>query len=182
METIDSLTLLLPVLDQYASDSYVSQVIKTTKNKIAQAEANMSQAKVRFTAEPLKSQVQKTYSKLDVRMKDVLFRQETIDSKSVSYFGDCGGIQRFIKSWHVEEYYNEAIEALDELRLLLPALEIYSSDLYVAETISKAKEQIATAEATIGKAKARFESQPLKQKAIALHTKLDVRHNIESCS
>jgi hypothetical protein len=45
----------------------VADVIKYTKTKMAQAEANIPQAKVKFEAEPLKDQVNKTQQLLDVR-------------------------------------------------------------------------------------------------------------------
>jgi hypothetical protein len=50
----------------------VSDVIKNARNKIAQAEANIPQAKVKFEAEPLKDQVNKTQGRLDVRSTETL--------------------------------------------------------------------------------------------------------------
>jgi tRNA U54 and U55 pseudouridine synthase Pus10 len=67
MEAIEELNALLPALEQYASDSYIAGVIKTAREKIAKAEANVPQAKVKFEAEPLKEQVNRVQGKLDVR-------------------------------------------------------------------------------------------------------------------
>jgi hypothetical protein len=66
MEALEELNALLPALEAYAADSHVADVIKYTKTKIAQAEANIPQAKVKFEAEPLKDQVNKTQQLLDV--------------------------------------------------------------------------------------------------------------------
>ncbi len=66
MEALDELKSLLPALEAYASDSYVSDVIKAAKRKIVQAEENIPKAKVKFEAEPIKEQVIKVHQKLDV--------------------------------------------------------------------------------------------------------------------
>ena len=67
MEALEELNSLLPALEAYAADSHVADVIKYTKTKMAQAEANIPQAKVKFEAEPLKDQVNTTQGRLDVR-------------------------------------------------------------------------------------------------------------------
>ncbi len=83
-------------------------------------------------------------------------------------------LQNFIKSWHYEEYYNTAIEAIEELSLLLPALEVYASDSYVADTIKNAKEKIQKAEFNIPQAKAKFAAEPLRAQVDQIQAKLDV--------
>ncbi len=147
MEALEELSMLLPALEVYASDSHVADVIKNAKNKMAQAEANIPQAKVKFESAALKDQVTQAYSRLN----------------------------DFIKSWYHKEYYNTAVETIDELNLLLPALETFASDTHVAETIKAAREKIAQAEANIPQAKVKFEAEPLRDKVGTTHTKLDVR-------
>jgi hypothetical protein len=83
--------------------------------------------------------------------------------------------QNFIKSWHHEEYYNTAIEGMNELEALLPALEVYASDSGVATTLRSAKDRIQAAKAVIPQAKLKFEAEPLKQQVTQVHGKLDVR-------
>ncbi len=67
MEALDELTTLLPALEVYASDSYVADTIKTAKDKIQQAEANIPQAKIKLESVPLREAVSKQSSRLDVR-------------------------------------------------------------------------------------------------------------------
>lgn len=84
--------------------------------------------------------------------------------------------QNFIKTWHHEEYYNTAVDAIAELEaLLLPALETYAADDYVARTIKTAKDKIAAAQANFPQARARFEAEPLRAKVVQVANKLDVR-------
>ncbi len=67
MEALEELSVLLPALEVYASDSYVSDMIKTARGKIQQAEANIPQAKIKFESAPLREKVSQTHSRLDVR-------------------------------------------------------------------------------------------------------------------
>jgi hypothetical protein len=83
--------------------------------------------------------------------------------------------QKFIKDWYYQEYYNEAMEAIEELNALLPALEVYSSDQHVSETIAYAKKKIAQAEANVPQAKVKFESAALRDKVSSTQQRLDVR-------
>jgi predicted extracellular nuclease len=82
--------------------------------------------------------------------------------------------QKFIKDWYYQEYYNEAMEAIEELNALLPALEEYAADSYVADTITNAKKKIAQAEANIPQAKVKFEAEPLKDQVSKTQQRLDV--------
>ncbi len=86
-------------------------------------------------------------------------------------------LQDFINRWYFREYYDQALEALEELQVLLPALEPYSSDSNVADTIKAAKQKILQAEQQIPNAKIRFESQPLLEKTRATHQRLDVSYH-----
>jgi hypothetical protein len=90
--------------------------------------------------------------------------------------------QKFIKDWYYKEYYNEAMEAIEELNALLPALETYASDQHVAETIAYAKKKIALAEANVPQAKVKFEAEPLKDQVNKSQQKLDVRERSLPCS
>jgi hypothetical protein len=83
--------------------------------------------------------------------------------------------QKFIKDWYYQEYYNTAVEAIDELNSLLPALEAYASDTHVAEVIKNARNKIAQAEANIPQAKVKFEAEPLKDQVNKTQGRLDVR-------
>lgn len=74
----------------------------------------------------------------------------------------------------MKEYYDEAVEAIDELNLLIPALETFSSDSHVADTIKAAKEKIAAAESQLPQARMKFEAEPLRDKVSTIHNKLDV--------
>jgi hypothetical protein len=67
MEALEELSVLLPALEVYASDTHVSEVIANAKKQIALAEANIPQAKVKFESAPLKDQVSRSYAKLNVR-------------------------------------------------------------------------------------------------------------------
>jgi hypothetical protein len=67
------------------------------------------------------------------------------------------------------------VETIDELNLLLPALEVYASDTHVAETIQAARAKITQAEANMPQAKVKFEAEPLRDKVGTTHNKLDVR-------
>ncbi len=66
------------------------------------------------------------------------------------------------------------MEATEELYLLLPALEQFASDSYVASTIRVAKQKLQTAESLFPQAKAKFEAEPLREKVGQVHNKLDV--------
>ncbi len=66
MEALDELQALLPVLEEYASDSNVASTIKSAKEKIKSAEANIPQAKAKFAAEPLRAELERAASALDV--------------------------------------------------------------------------------------------------------------------
>ncbi len=98
------------------------------------------------------------------------FQQQIPDQHS------CGHIEQdFIKSWHYQEYYDKAMEALEELSALLPALEVYSSDSYVSDMIKTARSKIQQAEANIPLAKTKFESAPLRESVSKAGSRLDVR-------
>ncbi len=66
MEAIEELNTLLPALEIYSSDDYVSRTIRTAKDKIGAAQAHFPKAKARFEAEPLRAKVNQIYDKLDV--------------------------------------------------------------------------------------------------------------------
>lgn len=84
------------------------------------------------------------------------------------------GTQNFISRFYIQEYYNTALEALEELNVLLPALEPYATDDGVSETIKKATTKIAQAEALIPEAKARFESSVLIEQIRSYFWKINV--------
>jgi hypothetical protein len=83
--------------------------------------------------------------------------------------------QNFIKTWQHKEYYDTAIEAIEELSSLLPALECYASNQHVAEVIAHAKKKIAQAEANIPLAQVKFEAEPLKDQVSKTQQQLYVR-------
>jgi len=83
--------------------------------------------------------------------------------------------QKFIKDWYYQEYYNDAMEALEELNSLLPALEAYAADSHVADVIKYTKTKMAQAEANIPQAKVKFEAEPLKDQVNKTQQLLDVR-------
>jgi hypothetical protein len=85
-------------------------------------------------------------------------------------------VQTFARTWHHKPYYDEAVEAIEEINTLLPMLEQYSSDTYAESMIKNARESIAKAQAEFGKARARFEGEPLRDKVVQAHGKLDVCH------
>jgi hypothetical protein len=184
MEALEELKALLPALEVYASDSHVSDVIKNAKNKMAQAEANIPQAKMKFESAALKDQVNATQGRLDVRGSPSLTR--TSGQSFVACFHNSltqcmasnnnnNQPQKFIKDWYYKEYYNDAMEALEELNALLPALEAYAADSHVADVIKNARNKIAQAEANIPQAKVKFEAEPLKDQVSKTHGRLDVR-------
>jgi hypothetical protein len=53
----------------------------------------------------------------------------------------------------VQNYYNTAVEGLEELNALLPALEAYTADSSVVDLIKSAREQATKAEALVPAAK-----------------------------
>jgi hypothetical protein len=53
----------------------------------------------------------------------------------------------------VQNYYNTAVEGLEELNALLPALEAYTADSSVADLIKSAREQASKADALVPAAK-----------------------------
>lgn len=71
-------------------------------------------------------------------------------------------MQDFINRWHDQRGYEAAMEALEKLQDLLPALESFGdASSFVTSTVKKAHEDIAKVNSNIPKAKARFESAPL---------------------
>jgi hypothetical protein len=63
---------------------------------------------------------------------------------------------------------------VDEVNALLPTLEAYASDNYVASTIKSAKDKLQKAEANFPLAKARFEAKPLQEMVAKSSDKLPV--------
>lgn len=66
--------------------------------------------------------------------------------------------QPFVNRWHVKEYYDTALEALEELKVLLPELEQYASDSYVATALTNARDMIRRTEAVLPEAKSKHPS------------------------
>jgi hypothetical protein len=58
-----------------------------------------------------------------------------------------------VSRWHVKEYYDTALEALDELQMLLPELEKYASDSNAASALTNARDMIKKTEAVLPQAK-----------------------------
>jgi hypothetical protein len=88
--------------------------------------------------------------------------------------------QNFIKSWHHEEYFNTASEALEELKVLVPALEAYAADSHVSSVIANTKEKIAKAQANLPLAKAKYEAEPLRKQVQQHFDKLNVRSAVRT--
>lgn len=147
IEALDEVSSLLPSLEAFASDSYVASTIQSAKERVQKAEANLPLAKARFEAKPLQEMVSKSADKLS----------------------------DFIKTWQHEEYYNKAMEGLNELEALLPVLENYASDSGVATTLKVAKDRIAAVQSLVPQAKRKYEAEPLRQKLGQTSAKLDVR-------
>jgi hypothetical protein len=75
----------------------------------------------------------------------------------------------------VQSYYNAAVEAMEELKALVPALEMYESDSDAAYVLKNAREKMTKAEELIVKAGVQFAAEPLKNKVVDTYRKLDVR-------
>jgi NADP-dependent 3-hydroxy acid dehydrogenase YdfG len=101
---------------------------------------------VRFESQPLKDKVSSTHQKLN----------------------------DFISRPHVQSYYNDAVEAMEELKALVPALEVYAADSDAASVLKNAKEKMAKADELIVKAGLSFAAEPLKNKVTEAYRKLDV--------
>jgi hypothetical protein len=82
----------------------------------------------------------------------------------------------------VQSYYNDALEAMEELKALVPALEVYIIDSDVASAVKNAKEKMAKAQELIVKAGVQFAAEPLKNKVVDTYRKLDVRPLASHCS
>jgi hypothetical protein len=152
--------VLVPALEVYASDSHVSSVIANTKEKIAKSQLNIPLAKAKYEAEPLRKQVQQHFDKLNVRTA-----LATHTRTRVALVTDlCVCVQRFTSQWWVEAGYNDAIESLEELSVLVPRLEAFS-DGQAEATVRLAKEKILAAEVAMKSAKLKFQAEPLRKKA-----------------
>jgi hypothetical protein len=85
-------------------------------------------------------------------------------------------MQDFINRWHDENAYKVAMEALEHLQGLVPALEQFvDTDSFVNSTLKTAKENIEKVHLNIPKAKARIESKPLVELVSKSKAKLTVR-------
>jgi hypothetical protein len=68
MEAIEELNAMLPVLETFAAeDTYSADVIRTAKEKIVKAEANVPQAKIRYESSVIIEKIRSLLPKLDVR-------------------------------------------------------------------------------------------------------------------
>ncbi len=67
------------------------------------------------------------------------------------------------------------MEGVEELAVLLPALEVYSSDSGIATTLKVARDKILAVETLVPQAKMKFEAEPLREKVSQVSGKLDVR-------
>jgi hypothetical protein len=72
------------------------------------------------------------------------------------------------------------MEALEELEVLLPALEEFAADSGVASTIGAAKDRVQKAQANIPQAKLKFAAEPLRAALDKTASQLDVRHAVPS--
>lgn len=170
-KAVDGLTeleALLPALEAYSTDSGVATVIKVAKERIASAQTLIPQARRKYEAEPLREKLVLASGKLDVRYTDSLI-VVLLSSH------DCLQ-QNFIKSWHYEEYFNIAVEALEEIETLCAPLEPYSGDTVVGETLRATKEKKAKAQANIPLAKNKFEAAPLCEQVRQHFETLNVLH------
>lgn len=84
--------------------------------------------------------------------------------------------QSFIYRYYVKEHYDTALEALEELRILMPVLESYAGESETDDTIQRTKSKIGQAEALLPKAKAHFEAKPIIDQMYPLVTAIQVRH------
>ncbi len=147
----------------------MARTISIAKEKIQKAEANIPLAKARFEGQPLKDLVTKSTDKLSVSSSPLHYYPTEL------LIANTFTIQNFIKSWFVEEYYNDAMEGVEELAVLLPALEVYSSDSGIATTLKVARDKILAVETLVPQAKMKFEAEPLREKVSQVSSKLDVR-------
>lgn len=68
---------------------------------------------------------------------------------------------------------------MEELRTLVPALEMYSSLEEATSVLKTAREKMAKAEIEIPKSRAKFAAEPLRQKLVETYRKLDVRFSFK---
>jgi hypothetical protein len=84
-------------------------------------------------------------------------------------------LQDFINRWHDEKAYHVAMEALEQLQGLLPALEQFGDvNGFVTNTVKTAKDNIEKANKNIPLAKARMESKSLVEMVGKAKSKLSV--------
>lgn len=77
-------------------------------------------------------------------------------------------MQRFAQQWWIEDYYNAAVESLQELSTLVPRLAAFS-DSQAEATVRLAKEKIQAAEIAMKSASLKFQAEPLRKKAEVQH-------------
>jgi hypothetical protein len=125
-EALERLQGLLPALEQFGDvNGFVTNTLKNAKENVEKANKNIPLAKARIESRPLVELVRKSREKLT----------------------------DFISRPHVESYFNTAMEGLEELAALVPALEAYVADSSVDDLIKSTKGQIAKAEALVSAAK-----------------------------
>lgn len=147
--------------------------VKNAKEKVLKAEALIPQAKARFESSGVIEKIRSLLGKLSVRRPFSLLFSFIPFGTLHSHTRCC--LQTFTHTWHHKPYFDDAVEATEEIKSLLPVLEQYSSDSYAADMIRNATKSIAEAEAVMPKARARFEGEPLRDKVVATHNRLDVR-------
>jgi hypothetical protein len=111
----------------------VTNTLKSAKENVEKANKNIPLAKARIESKPLVELVRKSREKLT----------------------------DFISRPHVQSYFDTAMEGLEELASLVPALEAYVADSAVDDLVKSAKGQIAKAEALVSAAKSTTTTHPL---------------------